>query len=124
MPEALPSSVTLLETIRTFLEREIIPQVDARSAYLLKVTGNVLDILARESVSAADASVRERERLLALLGVEDAAGADVSALNRVLCERIAKGEQDLSSEVFWQHLLRTTRDRLAIDNPRYKYSSS
>lgn len=122
MSEALPSAVTLLQTIRTFLEREIAPQVDARNAYLLKVTANLLDILARESGSASAASAREHERLLALLGVAEADDRDCHALNRALCERIANGEQDLNADALWQHLLLTTRDRLSIDNPRYQYS--
>ncbi len=40
-------------------------------------------------------------------------------LNRVLAERIAKGELDLSSSGLAEHLWQTTMDKLAVDQPNY-----
>lgn len=122
MSDALPSARVLLETIRVFLEKEIAPQVDARSAYLLKVTGNLLDILIRESNTGTEAIERERDGLLGLLQMPPDSVADSNALNRLLCARISDDSLSLESDALWQHLLNTTRDRLSIDNPRYKFS--
>lgn len=119
MPDALPSANTLLDTLRVFLEKDIAPQVDARSAYLLKVATHLLDTLGRELQLSQPAITVETARLQALL--DDTHCTNVDRLNRQLCLRIATGEQDLSSQDLWTHLLQTTKDRLAVDNPRYQY---
>lgn len=120
MPDALPSANTLLDTLRVFLEKDIVPQVDARSAYLLKVATHLLDTLGRELQLSQPAITAEAARLQTLLDNSDCTNVDT--LNRQLCLRIAAGEQDLTSQALWIHLLRTTQDRLAVDNPRYKYA--
>ena len=120
MPDALPSANTLLDTLRVFLEKDIVPQVDARSAYLLKVATHLLDTLGRELQLSQPAIAAEAARLHTLH--DDSECTNVDTLNRQLCLRIAAGEQDLTSQALWIHLLRTTQDRLAVDNPRYKYA--
>ena len=40
-------------------------------------------------------------------------------LNRVLAERIAKGELDLQTPGLSEHLWQTTMDKLAVDQPNY-----
>jgi aminoglycoside phosphotransferase (APT) family kinase protein len=122
MSEAIPSAVLLLETMRTFLEKEITPQVNARSAYLLKVTNNLIDILIRETDAGSEVRAQECRGLIELLGAPQ--GTDKLAdLNRRLCQRIADGSQSLDDEALWLHLLASTEARLAIDSPRYQYSA-
>lgn len=123
MSEAIPSAAALLETIRIFLEKDIAPQVDPRSAYMLKVAANLLDTVGRELQQSGAANAAETAGLRSLLGVADAEAHSLAALNRLLCLRIASKEQDLGDGALWQHLLDSTRARLAMDNPRYKYSA-
>ena len=40
-------------------------------------------------------------------------------LNRALADRIAKGELDLQTPGFAEHLWQTTMDKLAVDQPNY-----
>ncbi len=40
-------------------------------------------------------------------------------LNRVLAERIMKGEVDLGTLGLAEHLWQTTMDKLAVDQPNY-----
>lgn len=122
MSEAIPSAVMLLETIRTFLEKEITPQVNVRSAYLLKVTNNLLDILIRETDSGNEVEAQECRGLIELLGSPQSKDK-LADLNRILCQRIADGSQSLDDDALWAHLLTSTEARLAIDSPRYNYSS-
>jgi Domain of unknown function (DUF6285) len=43
----------------------------------------------------------------------------VMELNRVLAERIAKGELDLRTSGLAAHLWQTTMEKLAVDQPNY-----
>jgi hypothetical protein len=45
--------------------------------------------------------------------------ASLRELNRVLAERIAKGEVDLQTPDVAEHLWQTTMDKLAVDQPNY-----
>jgi hypothetical protein len=55
------------------------------------------------------------ERLTSLLGTT----GSVTELNRVLAERIAKGEVDLTTSGLAGHLWQTTMEKLAVDQPNY-----
>lgn len=121
MPDNLPDIPALTQAIRTFLEKDIVPQVNARSAYLLKVVANLLDIIARESNQGRQLDAQETASLAHLLGVDHP--ADASELNVLLCKQIMQGDIALDSPSLWQHLCATTEARLAIDNPRYRYSA-
>lgn len=129
MSDAIPSACQLLAALRQFLDTDIAPRVDARNAYLLKVASHLLETVSREVQLGSAAHQLEIARLDALLASTHSlanAGTtpseDLDAMNRTLCERIASGEQDLNSPELWRHLLQTTHARLAIDNPRYRYS--
>jgi hypothetical protein len=50
-----------------------------------------------------------------LLGMPGSLGE----LNRVLAERIAKGEVDLQTPGLSEHLWQTTMAKLAVDQPNY-----
>jgi hypothetical protein len=67
-----------------------------------------------EQRPAADA--RERDRLQALLKSDE---ADVSKLNRKLCEEIRTKRVDLSTPGLLTHLKSTTIDQLSVDQPGY-----
>lgn len=111
-----PSAEKLLAAARAFLNETAMPQLSGQAAFHARVAGNVLDILARELALAPGFNKAEQARLESLLG-ED---GDLATLNRKLCEKIATGKIDLSSDALKNHLIRVTMGKLAIDQPRYQ----
>lgn len=121
MSESIPSSSELLNTLRKFLEQEIAPQVNARSAYMLKIASNLLQILDRENHLGTKALTTELASLQALLGRTDSA-ENTKELRRKLCSQIQTGDVNLQDPALWKHLLSTTQSQLNIDNPRYQFA--
>ena len=121
MSESIPSSSELLNTLRKFLEQEIAPQVNARSAYMLKIASNLLQILDRENHLGTKALAKELASLKTLLGRTDCA-EKTEELRVVLCRQIQTGEMNLKDPALWKHLLSTTQSQLSIDNPRYQFA--
>ena len=58
---------------------------------------------------------RKQPGLSRLLGIE----GSLLDLNRVLSDKIAKGEIDLQTPGLAEHLWQTTMDKLAVDQPNY-----
>ena len=58
---------------------------------------------------------RKPRGLQKLLGMQ----GSLMELNRVLADRIAKGEVDLQTPGLSEHLWQTTMDKLAVDQPNY-----
>ncbi|MDR1968621.1 MAG: DUF6285 domain-containing protein [Burkholderiaceae bacterium] len=112
-----PSVTELLEAVTACLRTQVVPASEDRVAFLARVAANALDIVRREVQLAPAAQARELQRLQALLGAD--APADLAAANRLLCERIAAGSIGAGHPGLVEHLRRTTRDKLAIDQPGY-----
>ena len=87
-------------------------------AFHARVAANALDIARRELTLAPAADERERVALSALLQAEPQ--SDVLALNRMLCEHIARDQIDLQTPGLADALWRITLDKLAIDQPSYE----
>ncbi|MCH1568156.1 MAG: DUF6285 domain-containing protein [Alphaproteobacteria bacterium] len=111
-----PSAEKLLAAARNFLNETAMPQLSGHAAFHARVAGNVLDILVRELALAPGFNAAEQARLENLLGES----GSLSALNRILCDKIAAGELDLSDDAVKTHLIKTTMGKLAIDQPRYQ----
>ena len=71
--------------------------------------------MTRQLALEQDGDAAEAARLKGLLGMD----GSLVELNRVLCERIAKGEVDLQTPGMTEHLWQTTMDKLAVDQPNY-----
>jgi len=110
-----PTPIELTKSVADFLRNDITPLISGHQAFKLRVAINILDLVTRQLTREAGSDAAEVERLRALLG-ED---GSVTDLNRVLAERIAKGEVDLATPGFAQHLWATTMDKLAVDQPNY-----
>jgi hypothetical protein len=89
--------------------------ISGHNAFKLRVAINILDLVTRQLTLEEGSDAKEVERLTSLLGMK----GTVMELNRVLAERIAKGELDLSTTGLAEHLWQTTMDKLAIDQPNY-----
>ncbi len=128
MPDR-PTKLELLDAVRGFLERELIPELEGVMRFHARVAVNVLGIVSRE-IELEEPALRCQHRVLAeLLGqaaAEPAQLAEVAAgveqLERELVRRIRAGEADTSPwrESVLEALSAAVRERLAISNPGYR----
>lgn len=81
-----------------------------------KVAANALAIVTRELELGPAAQARALARLTALTGRT----GDFDALEAALCDLIERGAIPLADPALHDHLRETARDRLAIDQPRYR----
>ena len=110
-----PTPIELTKAVADFLRNEITPIISGHNAFKLRVAINILDLVIRQLTLEEDSDAREVERLTRLLGMK----GTVMELNRVLAERIAKGELDLRTSGLAAHLWQTTMEKLAVDQPNY-----
>jgi hypothetical protein len=110
-----PTPVELTKSVADFLRNDITPLISGHQAFKLRVAINILDLVTRQMTLEEGNDAKEVARLSALLGAE----GSVAELNRVLAERIAKGEVDLATPGLAEHLWATTMDKLAVDQPNY-----
>jgi len=112
--ESQPSAAELLAGVIEYLERDLLPTLEGRHRFHLRVATNALAIVKRELERGPDIAAAERGRLVALLGHD----GDRSALNRELARRIRDGEIALDDRLA-EHLLRSIGEALSINNPRW-----
>ena len=110
-----PTPTELIKAVADFLRTEITPAIKGHNAFKLRVGINALDLVTRQLALEQDGDAAEAARLKGLLGMD----GSLVELNRVLCERIAKGEIDLQTPGLTEHLWQTTMDKLAVDQPNY-----
>lgn len=110
-----PSAPELLQAVTDFLRDDALPRLEGLTAFHARVAVSLLEIVKREIELSPDADAQERTGLQGLLGGE----GDLAALNRELCERIARGEVDTHTPGLMPHLLRTGLAKLAVDQPGY-----
>jgi hypothetical protein len=110
-----PTPIELVKAVADFLRSEIMPQVSGHTAFKLRVSINALDLVTRQLELEQGSDAAEHARLSQLLGMQ----GSLAELNRVLADRIAKGEVNLQTSGLSDHLWRTTMDKLAVDQPNY-----
>ena len=110
-----PTPEELTKAVADFLRNDIAPGISGHNAFKLRVAINALDLVTRQLALEEASDAAEAARLSQLLGMQGALGE----LNRVLAERIAKGELDLQTPGLSEHLWQTTLAKLAVDQPNY-----
>jgi Domain of unknown function (DUF6285) len=110
-----PTPEELIKAVADFLRNDIAPEISGHNAFKLRVSINALDLVTRQLRLEQASDAAEAARLSRLLGRQGPLGE----LNRVLAERIAKGEVDLQTPGLAEHLWQTTLDKLAVDQPNY-----
>jgi hypothetical protein len=110
-----PTLEELIRAVADFLRHDIAPGISGHNAFKLRVSINALDLVTRQLALAQGSDAAEAARLTRLLGEEGTLGE----LNRILADRIAKGEADLETPGLAEHLWQTTMDKLAVDQPNY-----
>ena len=114
-----PHPPEILQAVAAFLRDVVVPETHGATAYQARVAAAALDLVRREITRPTWAGTSQDEaeqtRLRALLG-QDGSLPDLTA---ELSRRLAAGTLNLSSPGVAAHLLATTREKLAVDQPRY-----
>jgi hypothetical protein len=110
-----PSIRELVEAVREFLKKRAMPELKGHTAFHARVASNALGIVARELELGNVAALEERKRLAALLGHD----GSPENLNGELCRIIREGKIDLAKPELLEHLEKSTRDKITIDQPNY-----
>jgi hypothetical protein len=111
-----PNAGELLAAIREFLASDVMAATQGRTAFLVRVCVNSLEILERELELGPAADAAERAGLVALLGHE---GSSLRELEAELARRIRDGSLDDRLAEVLAHVRRTVRNKLAIANPKH-----
>lgn len=124
-----PTKAELLGAVRSFLEKELMPELEGVRRFHVRVSVNALAIVLRELELEGEQRPAQHARLCALLGRSEDAPADrraldlaVEALERELCTRIRAGfgEAPDARARLIAHLRATAAERLAVSNPGYR----
>jgi hypothetical protein len=115
MAQDRPAASELLDAVREFLERDVVPNTEGRVAFHARVAANVVGIVSREIDQAPALDAAEHERLGGLLGHD----ADLDGLNDELARRIRDGSLDDRRADIVAHVRETVRAKLLVANPRY-----
>ena len=127
MTQPRPTAEELLEAVGTFLADEVLPTLEGRLRFHVRVAVNVLETVRRELRDGPIADEVERDGLLRLLTGSAEVGRDgrpheeasVEHLSRELASRIRAGTIDVSDPDLLDHLTRTARADVAIANPKW-----
>ena len=123
-----PTALELLDAVRGFLERDVVPALDGPRRFHALVAANVLTIVHRELDGEEERLLGEWRRLAPLA---DAAGPEPSGLaalragvrdaTAALAERIRRGDAD--GGPFGEAVRRAVREsvveKLRVANPRF-----
>ncbi len=108
-PHDVPTAAQLVESVREWLERDVIPATQGRLQFHGRVAVNVLAMVERELAVGAEQGAAHEARLSQLGCVDDAQ----------LAARIRSGELDDRSAEVRDLVWASVRDKLAVANPKY-----
>jgi hypothetical protein len=108
-PHDDPTVAELVESVREWIERDVMPATEGRLSFHARVAANVLKIVERELEAAEVHASRHHERL-ASLGVADDAE---------LAEAIRTGRLDDRLDEVREVVRQSVIDKLSVANPRY-----
>ena|SRR5215467_14626032 len=115
MPKGTPRATDLLEVVREFIERDLLPAASGDLRFQCRVAINVLGIVMREIELGPTQQEAERQRLVRLLGH----AGSIDELNRELTRRIREGTTGADTPGLLEHLHTTSAEALKIDNPKW-----
>ena len=108
-PHDAPTAPQLVEAVREWLERDVLPAVSGRLQFHTRVAMNVLAMVERELEHGAQQAAAHTARLEQLGCVNDAE----------LARRIRAGELDDRLDEVRSLVWASVRDKLVVANPRY-----
>lgn len=110
-----PQPKDIVPIVAAMLRDTILPQLEGRATFDLRVAINALELVSRQLAYADDANAAEHTRLRELLNQD----GDLLALNHALSQTIESGALTLDDPKLRAHLWATTMDKLKIDQPSY-----
>ena len=108
-PHDVPSVGELVESVREWLQRDVLAATEGRLQYHARVAINALSIVERELALGGEQEARHHDRLRTL-GVAD----DVE-----LAAAIRAGDLDDRIDEVRSLVWQSVRDKLAVANPKY-----
>lgn len=108
-PHDVPSAAQLVESVREWIERDLLTGTDGRLQFQARVAITALSIVERELQLADELGMRHTSRLQILGCVDDAA----------LAERIRNGDLDERFGEVRVLVRESVVDKLRVANPRY-----
>ena len=108
-PHDVPTAEQLVESVREWLERDVLPATEGRLQFHARVAVNVLAMVERELAVGAQQAAAHEQRLAQLGCADDA----------VLADRIRHGELDDRLPEVRDLVWASVRDKLAVANPKY-----
>ena len=105
----MPDAAGLVEAVREFLERDVMPATSGRVQFHTRVAVNVLAIVERELAAAPAQEARHAAGLAALGFASDAE----------LAAAIRDGRVEDRIDAVVEFVRATVSDKLAVANPRY-----
>lgn len=114
----LPTSVELVNSVRTHLKTSVLQNLDGADKFLLRVAMNSLAIAERELQLTPTLESEELSRLMALVGE-----GELAELRWRLVHALRSGEFPNDSRLY-EHLRLSVAGRLSIDQPTYSALTS
>ena len=108
-PHDRPSADELLESVREWLEKDVMASSDTRLAFHARVAANIIEIVRREYSLAPEIDARY-DHVLSTLGVLN---------EQELVDRIRQGHYDDQLGELLATLRPVVDDKVAVANPRY-----
>lgn len=108
-PHDRPTAAELLEAVKEWMERDLMPGVDGRLQFHTRVAMNIIDIVRREIELGPDQESRHRE-VLEAFGVSSDAE---------LASSIRAGDHDDDLHGVLDRLRPVIEDKLRVANPKY-----
>jgi hypothetical protein len=108
-PHDVPTAEQLVESVREWLERDVLPATEGRLQFHARVAVNVLAMVERELAVGAQQAAAHEQRLAQLGCADDAE----------LAARIRDGELDDRLPEVRNLVWASVRDKLAVANPKY-----
>lgn len=108
-PHDRPTAIELLEALKEWMERDLMPGIDGRLQFHTRVAMNIVDIVRREMELGPDQAGRHREALEALGASSD----------EELAAAIRAGRHDSDLGAVLEKLRPVIEDKLRVANPRY-----
>jgi hypothetical protein len=109
IPHDAPSAAQLVESVREWLERDVLPATEGRLQFHARVAVNVLAMVERELAMGDQQAAAHAARLASLGCIDDAE----------LAGRIRRGELDDRLAEVRDLVWSSVRDKLAVANPKY-----
>jgi len=123
-----PTALELLDAVRGFLERDVVPVLDGPRRFHALVAANVLAIVRRELDGEEDRLLAEWRRIAPLVDDARAAPSGLAALRTAvrdvtasLAERVRRGDADADPirTAVRSAVRATVVEKLRVANPRF-----